>query len=287
MVLSTRDVLARNMDGMAAAFPELLRRFDAHLQAVGRAEATRATYRYELTRFWCDWCVLGSIDPLEATAQDVEGYLAALPGRGSKRADASRALKAFYGWASRVRGSNPAAEVVIPRARVGPAPHLDEASLRRLLRAAFRKEARRGWAIMLCVATGARIGSLVAVEPRDVDLDRAFITFRVTKGNRPYGLPLNRQGLVAARHLLGGISPGAKLTLVGVGAPGFRVWVHQAERDAGLERVWPHLLRHEFSNRVAAKGDPEAWRQLMNHADLSQWARYVAASDERLRAAIS
>jgi hypothetical protein len=38
---------------------------------------------------------------------------------------------------------------------------------------------------------------------------------------------------------------------------------------------------------VAAKGDPEAWRQAMNHADLSQWARYVAASDERLRAAVS
>ena len=272
--------IARDMD----TFPEVLRRFDAHLQAIGRADQTRRTYRYELTRFWCDHCAPAALDILCVRESDVEAYLAALPPRGSKRADASRALKAFYGWCEgRVSEQNPAARVHIPRSRLSTAPHLPPDHVRVLLSAAFRRDPRRGWAIMLCLATGARIGSLVALRASDIDFERSWVQFRITKGDRPYGLPLSRQGLIACKHL----NAARRATLVGVGAPGFRVWVHDAQRDAGLDRVWPHLLRHEFTNRVAAKGDPEAWRQAMNHVDLSQWARYVAASDERLRAAVT
>jgi site-specific recombinase XerD len=75
-------------------------------------------------------------------------------------------------------------------------------------------------------------------------------------------------------------------TLIGVGAERFRQWVHAAEQEAGLGRVWPHLLRHAASTRVARSSDPETWRRFMNHADLSQWARYVAGTDERVRAAV-
>jgi integrase len=63
-------------------------------------------------------------------------------------------------------------------------------------------------------------------------------------------------------------------------------WVHAAEQEAGLGRVWPHLLRHAASTRVARSSDPETWRRFMNHADLSQWARYVAGTDERVRRAV-
>ena len=264
-------------------FAETLRAFDAHLQAIGRSDGTRADYRYELTRYWCDWIAPRALDPLSPGVTELEAYLASLEPRGSKRGSASRALKAFYTWASTRSGTpNPASHIHIPRPRVGPAPALAERDVRALLRAAFRKEHRRGWAIMLCLATGARLASFAAVLPEDVDLERAWITFTVTKGDRPYGVPLNRAGLVAARNLLSL----HRDTLIGSGPAAFRVWVHQAERDAGLGRIWPHLLRHEFSNRVAARGDPEAWRKAMNHTDLSQWARYVAAGDERLRAAV-
>ena len=78
----------------------------------------------------------------------------------------------------------------------------------------------------------------------------------------------------------------AESTLIGVGAERFRQWVHAAEQEAGLGRVWPHLLRHAASTRVARSSDPETWRRFMNHADLSQWARYVAGTDERVRAAV-
>ena len=99
-------------------------------------------------------------------------------------------------------------------------------------------------------------------------------------------VPLERAGVIAAEHLLQSRVLHATDRLIGVGAERFRQWVHAAEQEAGLGRVWPHLLRHAASTRVARSSDPETWRRFMNHADLSQWARYVAGTDERVRAAV-
>jgi integrase/recombinase XerC len=271
-------------------FPEAVRSFDAHMEARRLSGSTRRTYRYELVYFWSSWAFEHCPDVLLATTGDLEAYIVWLPAHGSKRGDATRALKAFYRWAVQYTGHDAAAELVIGRTRLDRAPDLPDAELRALLRAAFRRERRRGWAILLCVSTGARVGSLCALEIRDVDLERAVIHFRSTKGDRPYRLPLNRPGLRAARALLElrNVSKReANLEVVGVGPARFRQWVHDAEHEAGLPRVWPHLLRHAFSNRVALSGDVEAWRRAMNHADISQWARYNSADDERIRRAVS
>jgi integrase len=263
---------------------------------------------------------------------DVEEYLGALPRHGSKRTDAIRALRALFAWAL-VEGEvdrNPIAHIPIPRPRRGPAPDLSEDDLRRLLRAAFHREPRRGWAILLCYVTGARVGSLVAARPCDVHLGPdARLDLLEAKGGKPYSVPLERAGVIAAGHLMRrssenrgasaspveltsacaaltssrpfpprGASPRAAArspeqrrgsqdtALIGVGAERFRQWIHAAEQEAGLGRVWPHLLRHAASTRVARSTDPETWRRFMNHADLSQWARYVAGTDERVRQAV-
>jgi integrase len=140
----------------------------------------------------------------------------------------------------------------------------------------------------------------VKVCPADVHLGPdARLDLLETKGGKPYSVPLERAGVVAAGHLLdrlrrGGSSEASEDAsvgerppyLIGVGAERFRQWVHAAEQEAGLGRVWPHLLRHAASTRVARSSDPETWRRFMNHADLSQWARYVAGTDERVRAAV-
>lgn len=271
---------------MSADFPELLRRFDSWMQARGWAATTRRKYRYELLCF-VDWCALHSLE-LETISEDgVLMFLAALPARGSKRGDASRAVKAFYRWAAgRLRIDNPSSDVVIPRSKAAPAPVLGCVDERLLLRAAFVQEPRRGWAIVLALATGARVASLTAIRPEHVHLfdpTGPWLWFATAKGDRPYALPLNRRGAIAAAHLLAlGHDP-----ILGVGSARFRQWVHAAEQSAGLERVWPHLFRHTFATKVAAAGDVEAWRRAMNHSDLSQWSRYVAGSDQQLRAATS
>jgi integrase len=270
------------------AFPAVLRRFDRHLDVLGRAETTRRKYRYELVRWWTDYLFAAELEVTDVRPADVEEYLGTLPRHGSKRTDAIRALRALFAWAV-VEGEvdrDPIAHIPIPRPRRGPAPDLSDKDLRKLLSAAFRREPRRGWAILLCYVTGARVGSLVAARSCDVHLGPdARLDLLEAKGGKPYSVPLERAGVIAARHL----SLGSRVytdRLIGVGAERFRQWVHAAEQEAGLGRVWPHLLRHAASTRVARSSDPETWRRFMNHSDLSQWTRYVAGTDERVRAAV-
>ena len=287
------------------AFPAVLHRFDRHLDVLGRSDATRRHYRYELLCWWTDYLFPGELDPADVRAGHVEEYLSRIPRNGSKRGDALRALHAFFAWAV-VEGEvdrDPVVHIPIPRPKVAPAPDLSDDDLRRLLRAAFKRERRRGWAILLCYVTGARVGSLVAARPCDVHLGPdARLDLLEAKGGKPYSVPLERAGVIAAGHLMEATNPrlphlsgrgrgssskeSDDRPLVGVGQERFRQWVHAAEQEAGLGRVWPHLLRHAASTRVARSTDPETWRRFMNHADLSQWARYVAGTDERVRAAV-
>lgn len=264
-------------------FAPSLRRFDSYMQVAGRSEKTRHAYRRELVNFWIDWLLGRELELDSATEDDVVAYVASLPVNGSKRGDALRALRAFYGWSQgRMRTDNPTTAMRIPRPGRGATPNLSTDQLRVLLRTLFHREPRRGWAAMLCFATGARVGSLVALTAEDIDLDAGVIHFRVVKNDRPYSKPMNRMAYIAVHQLMHEVHHDPRPTLVGVGQERFRQWLHQAEAEAGLPRIWPHLLRHSYSNR-AARGDPESWRRGMNHADLSQWARYHAGDDDRLR----
>ncbi len=269
------------------AFPELLRAFDRHLDVLGRSDKTRRKYRYELVCWWVDWLYDSGVELDELAPAELEAYVGALPRNGSKRGDALRALRAFLAWChgEGIIPRNPVAHLPVPRPRIAPAPDLPDDQLRRLLRAAFHRERRRGWAILLCYVTGARVGSLVATRPCDIHLgEEPRLDLREAKGGRPYSVPLERAGVVAARNL--SQTYVSDRSLIGVGAERFRQWIHAAEQEAGLGRVWPHLLRHAASTRVARRTDPETWRRFMGQADLSQWTRYVAGTDERLRKAL-
>jgi site-specific recombinase XerD len=249
-------------------FPVVLQRFDAFLQATGRAARTRSAYRRQLVVFFADTFV----EPQHASEDDVVAYLASLPANGSRRPDAIRALRAFWRWYEPHVDRNPVERVRTPRKRVPDAPEIDRAALRSIFRAAFRRERRRGWAIMLAYATGARRASLVALTVEDVRGDR--VRFEVAKGNRPYSVRLGRMARIAARHLVQDARSAGRPTLLGVGGERFRQWVEQASHDAGYH-AWPHLLRHAFGTQLARRTDPDTWRRAMGHADLSQYPRYV------------
>jgi integrase len=262
----------------------LLRAWDAAMEVQGLSPSTRRNYRYEMLSFYVDFGYAHPQGLATITASDLAAYVVSLPVNGSKRSSAIRALKAFYTWAEgEMRPDNPCVAFRVKRVRPPRAPDLTDEQVHALIRAAFRVSPRRGWALVLCLATGARIGSLVAARPEDIG--EGFIWFRVAKGSRPYEVPLSHPGMLAARHLAEMAAPGG--TLVGVSAQSFRNWVHQAGRDAGIEqRVWPHLLRHVTITRVARVTDPATVAEIANWADLSQYRRYVSVDAERERAAL-
>jgi site-specific recombinase XerD len=266
-------------------FPRSLLRFMGFLEIKGRSPATARAYRRQLVNFWVDFLFARDLTLREVTEDDLVDYLRGLPKNGSSRPDAIRALRSYFGFAQgRERDDNPMSHLATPKAKVTPAPRFPRPEFLRLARAAFHVEPRRGWALLLLYATGARIGSFVAIRRQDVylELDTPYVHFRTTKGDRPYDLPLGHMGQVAARHLLAlGNDP-----IVGVGQERFRQWMAAAEAAAGTRHVWPHLLRHEFATHTIRQTDPETWRQLMNHADLGQLPRYVATDDGRKRDAL-
>jgi site-specific recombinase XerD len=255
-------------------FSRRLRAWEDYLD-VGEnlSQRTRYAYRNALIRFFADTLV----DPTapDLNEQHVTAYLRQIRST-SARADMTRALKSFGRYAVRTRGRDPTERLKVPRPRRQRHPIIPDEAVRRLLCSAFRREPRRGWTFLLIDSTGGRIGSVVALEAADVGPDE--IVFRVTKGDRPYSVPLSRPARIAARHLTAEQQRSRAPTLVGVGAERIRQWMREAAEDAGVSRtLWhPHQLRHHFLTHLARVTDPGTWRRLANHSDLSQYPTYVA-----------
>lgn len=253
-----------------------LRRWREFLTVSNIADSTQQKYLNEIIRF----AALTLIDPLQATEDNLLEYLAQIS--PNRRADALRAFKSLYRfWEDREVLVDPTRRFRVPRPRYEQARHLEPDELQRLAVAAAWRDVRRGLAIVLCYASGARLTSLCHVAEKD--LHDTQLEFRVTKGNRPYRVTLGPVGIEAFRQLVA-LGPTKRGTLLGVVPGTFWLWVHQAGRDAGLD-VHPHLLRHTFAQETADKcrtvTDQRVWQEQMGHADLSQLPRYVRGNEER------
>ncbi len=266
----------------------LLKNWDDFMDARGLSVATRRGYRYWVLRFVAD-----TLLPLEVTTEDdVVDYLASLPRKGEARGQVLRALRSFYSWALEREQVlvNPVKRLKVPRHKYGPAPFLTEEELTQILVAAAWREERRAWAILLAYATGARVGSLCAVRADDVHA--GWLKFTSAKGNRPYSVPLSKLGLAAIKGLMTcprppRAGPNKRGTLLGIGPTQFHSWVQEAGEDAGV-KAWPHLLRHSFATHILERSpmtDVRVLQEALNHADLSQIARYTGVRNDRLKAA--
>jgi site-specific recombinase XerD len=177
----------------------LIRRWQTFLEVEGRTNAsTRRQYRGRILQFIADTL----IELSDVTEDDVVDYLASLPSQGLSRGMVLRALKSFYRWAAdhEIVDRNPVAKLRIKRGKLGPAPSLSTEDLEAMLVAAEGIDPRARPTLELMYATGARIGSLVAVMPSDVKDNRIF--FRVAKNDNPYEVPLGTRGRKAADALL-------------------------------------------------------------------------------------
>lgn len=254
-----------------------LGRWTALMQVQGLSSETIRQYRRTVVNFLADTL----IDMYEVSEQDVLDYLSDMDPRGHAKAQTLKALRslyaALYRWGEVRR--NPVAVLTPKRPKYGPAPALEDEEVRRLVLAAAWRDPRRAWTVLLLWATGLRLGSLCALEPRDLRGD--VLTVRVAKGDRPYAIALGPVGLTAAQAL---IAYGHQ-TIVGAGDGRVWEWIHQAGEDAGL-RAHPHLLRHSWATRHIELGThPRVLQELGNWADLSQLGRYAHVSDPLKRAA--
>ena len=169
----------------------------------------------------------------------------------------------------------------------------------RLLTVAKKRNAEAYLMVLLGGDAGLRLGEIVALEWRDVDLPSRRLAVQrsdwlghvtVPKGGRSRQLPLTQRltaALRAARHLRSDrvlcLPDGSALTRDRVIKA-----VRGAQRVAGLPEQGVHILRHTFCSHLAMRGAPaRAIQELAGHADLSTTQRYMhlspAATENAIR----
>jgi len=289
-------------------WPDALARFDLHLRAErGFSRHTARAYLSDVAQLAE---ALADTKPAALAAADVRRFLAA---RHPKDAAASlarklAAIRAFCRFLVRegVRAADPTAGIPTPRTpkrlprplavddcEVLMAPPAEAGAGETGELAALRDRALAE----LLYGAGLRVGELVSLDVRDVDLAQGEVRV-LGKGGKERVVPLP----AAAREALGAWLERRRRPGV-LGEPLFvalrarrgeaprRLDARDVRRRlarralaAGLsDRVHPHRLRHSYATHLLDMGaDLRAIQELLGHASLSTTQKYTAVSAERL-----
>lgn len=182
--------------------------------------------------------------------------------------------------------------------RLLPVPKRDAAfhdfdAYERLLSAAQSIDWRTYLIVLLGGEGGMRVGEIVALEWRDVDLDRRQISIRHSDWKGQLTMPKNGRGRFVAmtervasafrhyRHLRS-----ARVLCLDDGKPITRQGAWSRVRYAANRAKVPtgvHILRHTFCSHLVMKGAPmRAVQELVGHRDLTMTQRYAHLSSAAL-----
>jgi site-specific recombinase XerC len=224
------------------------------------------------------------------------------PDGKTKKATSANALRTslrtFFRYAHEAEytRSNPAR--LVRRALCGtPPPRAmsDEEQGRLLLALAggVGPEARRDHALFaLMLGSGIRLGSALALETRDVDLERGELALRRTKGDCPVSVPLSRAVCAHLRSYLAGRPDGPLFN----GRDGRALSARHAQRRLGIwcrkagveRRISPHDLRHSFAIRLYKRTrDLLLVQQALRHRSIASTTVYARCDEGRLREALA
>lgn len=215
----------------------------------------------------------GGGDLAAVTKRDVEAWIGAMRSAGRAQATIrSRwiALRNLYGWATEEGEveENPVARVKVDRPNP-PAPNVvTEEDIGALLKACEGSDfySRRDTAmIRLLLATGLRVSEFVALELADLDLRNRVAIVRDGKGGHARlvkfdpgtAAALDRYKRVRARHRHAALPQlwiGFRGRMTRKGVPES---IAKRAKQAGVDHVHPHQLRHTWADRWLAAGGTE------------------------------
>ena len=286
---------------------DALDRYLTQIRADGRSEHTAGQYRRHITLL-ATWLAgrhhSGEVEEIDH--ETLATFLASpaareRPDHRAKKATSANAmrtsLRTFFRYAHEAgyTRSNPAR--LIRRALCAPPPPRamsdDEAG--RLLLALSKgvgPEARRDRALFtLMLGSGIRLGSALALEVGDVDLERAELQLRRTKGDVPTSVPLARSVRDQLRGYIEGRSAGALFP----GRNGRAMCARHVQRRlalwcgrAGIGRhVKPHDLRHSFAISLYRRTrDLLLVQAALRHRSIASTTVYAKCDEDRVRAAL-
>src|SRR5499433_2888457 len=186
---------------------QVIRRFLKHLEAEKNAsETTIESHQYDLHKFYAYLVKrLGNrFLPGDVTRDHMRDYLMWLsevghqkPNGPSARARVLAAIRSFFKYAHRagLLGDNPAADIPLPKIRIGEIRALSQDECGRLLRvietnrSPFRK-LRDKAIVVTFLLTGARLREIVQLDKADIDLHQS--TVRLHRKGGEINIELNR-----------------------------------------------------------------------------------------------
>lgn len=273
--------------------------FLLQIEADGRSPHTRGQYRRHVHAFAN--FVGPERDLAGITVGDVARFLTApeaLAGRSTSTMNALRtSLRVFFKYLheAALAPANPAR--LLRRARCAPPPPrgLSDEEVRRLTDAlvlAQGPNARRDHLLIdVMLLAGLRLGSALALDREDIDLERREIRLRVAKGQAPERVIVGRE---LHDHLVAYLADrpaGALFTTAG----GTRLGQRQAQRriEQWLARsgagkgASAHSMRHAFALRLYRRTrDLGLVQRALRHRSIGSTLVYARASDEDVRAVL-
>lgn len=160
------------------------------------------------------------------------------------------------------------------------------------------------WNVMvrLAVRSGMRIGELLALQWRDIDLSRSEVSvsrsvtcgiITATKSNRIRHIPLTSDAVVALRTLdsylhSSFVFPSAKSSEMPLSYAAALRALDRICRRVNIRKIGWHTLRHTFASSLVMKGVPiYSVMKLLGHSSISMTERYAHLAPAALRNAIA
>lgn len=252
--------------------------FEEYVSQRELAPKTRRLYRYVFDHYLVEWKdrTLAEIGADRVSVRTLCSDVLKRHGKATA-AQLIRLLSAIYRYARKVDPELPEPPtVVVPMPKIKPrdwAMSPDDLRLWWQAVSGLNPVKRMWW--LMCLLTGARAGSIEALEWSDVEFQRKLIRFRVAKGDRPYTVPASDLLI----ELLGRYREQAPPSQ----------WVFPSPRDPNKHLVdvrddkrgvrSAHRLRHTFRTVLAELGaTPDQARLLMGHSLAGDVSRgYITA----------
>jgi integrase len=254
---------------------------DRYLEDKQLAESTRTNYKYNAKEYLADWKPRAMHDVGEDRAgfRFLIGQIKKKHGRATSN-QVVRLVSAVYRWHRKIDPTLP--EPPTTAVEVEPIPARDWAYSAEELKtwwSSQREEEdgsmtdmgvetlgviKRMW-WLTALFTGARKGSIEALKWDDLDLAKKTIHFRVTKGDRPYIVPMSdRLAELLTAYKKDDDVPSSKWVFPSSAREGKHIVGVKNDKEG----VGPaHRLRHTFRTTLAQLGaSPDQARMLMGHS---------------------
>ena len=269
----------------------------------GLSPRTVDAYRRDLERLAAFMQSRGVARPADVGATELREYVYHLKDRGLQASSIRRsvsAVRTYFGYllAEGVVVADPTDRVELPsawRRLPGVLSREEVASILDAPDPGDRLFWRDKALLEFAYASGTRVGEVMALKVRDVDLQEG-LALVLGKGSKERLVPIGRAALQALIVYLREIRPvlagnraegivflnarGTPLSRMGV----WKILRRHVERAGIRKRVTPHTLRHSFATHLLEGGaDLASVQEMLGHDDISTTQIYTHVEREYLR----